>query len=172
MFESKTMKPKTFFLLIFFIAALLSCSSPRYINDSSSHERQKELRASRSGGVVIDVLLTIGSLIFSSATESDAIYFPQGQRFKRFKLINTATDTMYVNMLTDATWDNEDYCDFMDIRIPPEKRCKILVPIGVTYNIYFGVTNDPEKDELLEVNTHEARKVALTPGMTQGDWGE
>ena len=147
--------------------SVISCTSPKYIHDSSSHKRQKELRSNRSGNVAGDILLTLGSIIFSAATDTDVAYFPEGQDFKNFKLINNTKDTMFVNMLTDATWDNEGYCDFMDIRIPPEEKCKILVPMGVNYNVYFGVSENPEKDEFVEINTFNVRKLSLKPGMTQ-----
>ncbi len=160
------MKTNITIFAILFLLVQFSCTSSKYIHDQSSIKRQKELRSSRSGKVAADILLTIGSAIFSTATETDMDYIPHDQEFKNFKLINTTNDTMFVNMLTDVSWDNEDYCDFMDIRIPPIENCKILVPLGVNYNIYFGTSVDPEQDEFIEINTSEIRKVALKPGLT------
>ena len=161
------MKKKATIAALLLVLGAYSCTSPKYIHDSSSHKRQKELRASRSGNVTGDILMALGSIIFSAATDIDVSYFPEGQEFKNFKLVNNTTDTMFVNMLTDATWDNENYCDFMDIRIPPQEKCKILVPMGVNYNVYFGVTENPEKDEFVEINTFDVRKLGLKPGMTK-----
>ncbi len=161
------MKTKSTLAAVLIIISLISCTSSKYIHDPSSNKRQKELRSSRSGNVAADIFLTIGSVILSESLDVNVDYFPAGQDFKNFKLVNNTKDTMFVNMLTDATWDNEDYCDFMDIRIPPEEKCKILVPLGVNYNVYFGTSDNPEKDEYLQINTFDVRKLGLKPGMTE-----
>ncbi len=160
------MKTKTSLTTILLVLVIFSCTSPKYIHDPSSHKRQKELRAARSGNVAGDILATIFTAVFSAATDVET-HMDYGEReFKNFKLVNASTDTMYVNMLTDASWDSENYCDFMDIRIPPREYCKILVPMGINYNIYFGITDDAEKDEFVEINTYDIRRIALKPGMT------
>ena len=69
-------------------------------------------------------------------------------------------------MLTDLEWDENNFCDFMDIRIPPGKKCKLLVPEGAFYNIYFSTTPRSDDDEFFEVFTGDIRKVVLKPGMT------
>ncbi|HOI48478.1 MAG TPA: hypothetical protein PK167_04190 [Prolixibacteraceae bacterium] len=145
---------------------LASCSSYRYIHDASSLKRQHELQSERSGRVASDILLTLGSMVVSAAAEVDVGYFPAGQVFKRLRLVSVASDTLFVNMFTDATWDNENYCDFTDIRIPPGKTCRLLVPIGVTYNLYFGSSASPDEDELLQIHTAGKRRIRLSPGMT------
>jgi hypothetical protein len=54
----------------------------------------------------------------------------------------------------------------MDIRIPPETNCRILVPLGADYNVYFSNTIQNDDDELIQINTGELKKLKLKPGMT------
>jgi hypothetical protein len=68
-------------------------------------------------------------------------------------------------MLTDIYWDENNYCDFMDIRIPPKKNCKILVPVNAEYNVYFSNTAQNDDDELLQINTSEFKKISLKTGI-------
>lgn len=150
-------------ILIFFS----SCSSQHYIFDASSRERQKELRKSRSGNVFTDIGLMIASLFVMATLEVDAGLFPEGQEFKKLKLINPTKDTIYVNMLTDIYWDQENFCDFMDIRIPPQEKCSMLVPVNANYNVYFSNTPEAEDDEMLEINTDDFKRLSLYPGLTE-----
>lgn len=80
--------------------------------------------------------------------------------------MNPTKDTMYINMLTDVTWDKNDYCDFMDIRIPPKTNCKVLVPVDANYNLYFSNTPEDDDDEMLEIFTSDINKLSLYPGIT------
>ena len=134
-------------LIITFLIAIglfiLSCSSPKYFYDESSYERQKELQSQRCSNVFCDVLLGIGSVFFAVATETEVAYVPSEQQFKKLNLVNPGNDTIYVNMLTDLVWDKDNYCDFMDIRIPPHVTCNVLVPVNANYNLYFS--NTPQK---------------------------
>jgi len=162
------MKQLSFYLItglltIFFF----SCSTPQYFHDTSSLERQKELLKSRSGNVASDIFLGISTVCLSAALETDMGFEIHDQNFKKLNLINTSHDTMYINMLTDLFWDENDYCDFMDIRIPPQTKCKVMVPINANYNVYFSNTPESEDDELLEINTSETKNLLLIPGMTK-----
>lgn len=143
-----------------------SCSAPKYIHDSSSYNRQKELINTRSANVFGEIL--IGSLtVVSSVYFGDEVEFqPIIQNFKKLNLKNVTNDTIYVNMLTDIFWDENDYCDFMDIRIPPNSNCRILVPLDAEYNVYFSKTPESDDDEMLKINTKEHSKLTLTPGIT------
>ena len=145
---------------------LCSCATPQYLHDESSYERQKELQSCRSGNILTDIVCGIGSVAFAVATETEVAYVPADQQFKKLKLVNPTKDTIYVNMLTDLVWDDMGYCDFMDIRIPPEVNCKVLVPIGANYNLYFSNTPQSDDDELIEINTADLSKVSLYPGLT------
>ena len=164
------MKTRYLFLYIVLSALMLvSCTTPRYIHDLSSFERQKELRQTRSSNVFSSVFLGISSAGLSVAFNSDILLFPPDQQFKNLKLQNATIDTMYVNMLSDVYWDENDYCDFMDIRIPPLKSCKIMVPLDANYNLYFSTTPESDDDEMLEFNTNRIKNIALVPGMTLED---
>lgn len=155
---------KLFYLIISFILIILtSCSSPAYIRDSTSYQRQKDLINSRSAAVVGDVLLATTALVSAAVLETDCFWYPSQTRFKKIALLNPANDTLYVNMLTDVYWDTEDYCDFMDIRIPPGKTCRILCPVDAEYNIYFSNTSNADDDEMLTINTRNISKLKLKP---------
>lgn len=157
------------FALVEFVAILLlvySCSSPKYFHDQSSFERQKELKKDRSGNIASDIGIGILSTFSSAAFEVDLGWYPSEQEFKKIKLNNPSSDTIYVNMLTDVYWDENNYCDFMDIRIPPHEKCKVLVPLNANYNLYFSNTPQSDDDEMLEVFTNAIKKLTLTPGLT------
>ena len=153
-----------FCLLIVFLS---SCSAPQYFYDPSSLERQKELRSTRSANVWSDVFLCFSSACISAALDTEIEYIPQDQKFKKLNLLNTNRDTLYVNMLADVFWDENNYCDFMDIRIPPQKGCKVMVPMNANYNVYFSNTPQSEDDEFLEINTSDIKNLKLVPGMTK-----
>lgn len=156
------------FILSLLIAAFLftfSCSAPKHFHDQSSFERQKELQKDRSGNVVSDIGIGILSTFSSAAFELDLNWYPSYQEFKKIKLSNPTNDTIYVNLLTDVYWDENNYCDFMDIRIPPNKKCKILVPLNANYNLYFSNTSKSDDDEMIEVYTNDIKKISLKPGL-------
>jgi hypothetical protein len=69
-------------------------------------------------------------------------------------------------MLADVYWDEENYCDFMDIRIPPHSNCKVLVPTDANYNLYFSNTQESEDDEKINFYTNGIKKISLYPGLT------
>jgi hypothetical protein len=154
----------TFFVVLAF---LFSCATPKYFHDQVSRDRQKELKKHRSGNVFSDIGLTVASIFISTAVNVDLGMFPSGQDFKKLKIINPTPDTLYVNMLTDVYWDENNYCDFMDIRIPPNEKCKVLVPVDANYNLYFSNTADSNDDEMLEINTNDFKKISLYQGLTK-----
>ncbi len=106
------------------------------------------------------------SVFSSSALDTEIEWHPSEQEFKKLKLINPTADTMYINMLTDIFWDKNDYCDFMDIRIPPKTECKIFVPVNANYNLYFSNTPQTDDDEMLEIFTTDLKRISLYPGIT------
>jgi hypothetical protein len=69
-------------------------------------------------------------------------------------------------MLTDFFWDEDNYCDFMDIRIPPKEKCKLLLPVDANYNVYFSATPEKDDDEHIEINTNDFKRISLYPGLT------
>ena len=157
------MEKKFYFGILSIVLLLSSCSSTKYIYDTSSYERQHELKNSRNGAVAGDVILAGFSLFFTAATGTEFEYYPSEQRFKKILLRNPTVDTVYVNMLTDVYWDKLDYCDFMDIRIPPGKNCRILCPVNAEYNVYFRNKWEKEEDEMITINTSSLSSVKLEP---------
>uniref|UniRef100_UPI00321744D8 hypothetical protein n=1 Tax=uncultured Draconibacterium sp. TaxID=1573823 RepID=UPI00321744D8 len=161
------MKLQRYYLLIFLLILLIaSCSAPRYFHDESSYKRQVELRNCRSGNVCFDIMSGIGSVVAGAVLDTEVGFYPSEQKFKKLNLVNPTKDTIYVNMLTDVYWDKEDYCDFMDIRIPPRQNCKVLVPLEANYNLYFSDTPESDDDEKLEIFTSDIKKISLYPGLT------
>jgi hypothetical protein len=156
----------TYVLLWNIIIVFCSCSSPKYFHDISSFNRQKEIRNTRSANVLGDVLVGSVTIVASACIGEEIEWQPTEQNFKKLCLINPSTDTVYVNMLTDIYWDKNDYCDFMDIRIPPKQSCRILVPVNAVYNVYFSGTPQNDDDEMIEINTSEKSRINLLPGMT------
>jgi len=160
------MKKLSTFLLLIAAVFLWSCSAPQYFHDPSSRKRQKELLDTRSANVFGDVFMGVSSVCMAAAFDGEVEFYPTEQHFKKLKLYNPTGDTMYVNMLTDVYWDENNYCDFMDIRIPPRTECKVMVPIAANYNLYFSPTPESEDDEMLEIYTSSIKRISLKPGMT------
>lgn len=156
-------------LIVALALFLFSCSTPQYFHDPSSRNRQKELQNTHSSNVVGDIIIGVSSVCMSALLESDVAFEPTETNFKNLKLINASPDTMYVNMLTDVFWDENNYCDFMDIRIPPGVKCKVMVPIDADYHLYFSTTPESDDDEMLQINTSSSKRISLKPGMTLQD---
>ncbi len=153
-------------LILISVSLISSCITPQYFHDQASCERQKELKKQRSGNIFTGVGLVAASVFMMAAFEIDAGLVPEGREFKKIKIINPTRDTLYVNMLTDVFWDENNYCDFMDIRIPPQKKSWVFVPLNADYNVYFSNTPESEDDEKLEINTGKLKKIALYQGLT------
>lgn len=153
-------------VVVILVLIFSACTTPKYFHDESSYKRQKELQNSRSANVFSDISLGIFSVVTAAAFDTEIDWYPSEQEFKKLKLINPTSDTIYVNMLTDVFWDEFDYCDFMDIRIPPKMECKVLVPIDANYNLYYSNTPQSDDDELLEIFTTDLGKISLYPGIT------
>lgn len=161
------MQKHYFYLFIVCLHILFhACSTPQYIHDTASYERQKELQNCRSNNVFSEIIIGFGSVCTSAILDTDIGYYPDEQQFKKLNLINTTSDTMYVNMLTDVIWDKEDYCDFMDIRIPPSLNCKVMVPVETLYNLYFSTTPQSDDDELMQINSSDTKNIKLYSGIT------
>lgn len=156
--------PKIVFIILILI--LQGCASPKHIYHKTSYERQKELKNNRGANVFVEILSGVGSVFVGAMLDTEVGYVPSDQEFKKLKLINPTNDTLYINMLTDLVWDNEDYCDFMDIRIPPNQKCKVMVPMHAAYNLYFSNTPQSDDDEMIEIFTTDVKKFSLYPGLT------
>lgn len=157
---------KKFGFLILIICFIISgCNSYKYIHDAESVKRQKEIVSNRSANLGCDVIGCFGSALFSAVFNTEMNFEPSEREFKHVKIVNGSTDTMFINMLTDATWGEGEYCDFYDVHVPTEKAWRVLLPIGINYNLYYGVTDNPEEDILLEINTAKRKKIILIPGI-------
>lgn len=156
-----------YFACTIFLILLFACSTPKYFNDSLSRERQEQLQKRRSGNIFADIGLTLSTAIVAGVAGVDVGYLPEGHEFEKLKITNPTGDTLYINMLTDVFWDEDNYCDFMDIRIPPGKKCNVLVPVDANYNLYFSNTFESDDDEMLEINTSDVKKLSLYPGLTK-----
>ena len=150
-------------ILILVAGAFFSCSSAKYIHDPESRDRQKDLSGSRSSSVIADGLMAMFSVASAVVFETGVDWYPTETRFKKMMIRNPTKDTLYVNMLTDVFWDTNNYCDFMDIRIPPEKSCRILCPVDAEYNVYYSNTIQEDDDEMITINTSEKNKLTLNP---------
>ncbi len=150
-----------------FLFLLPACTTHRYITDPESLQLQKKIQGKRAGRIVGDTFLTLGSIFVGALTGIYVGYVPGGNSMKRIALGNTGTDTLQVNMLTDVIWKDSTYADFMNIRIPPGKTARLLVPAGAVYNLYFSNTFETtDDDEFIVFDTSAMRKARLYPGLT------
>lgn len=160
------MRPKTLFLLVLAAALVFSgCTGTRYVTDQATIKRQHEMRGKRTGGNVGDVLVNFGNFFLSALLNADYEVYSSERSYKRITVTNESTDSLYVNMVTDIKWNDNDYCDIMGIALPAGARQKVLVPYPAAYNVYFRKPGSEE--EKIEVRTDgKARIVRLKPGMT------
>lgn len=161
------MKKSIFYGLLLVIFFQINCSSPKYIFDDASYQRQIELKKHRKSEVAGEIVAASLSAVISAAAGTEIEYYPNEIQFRKLKLENPTNDTLFVNMVTNVSWDSLGYCDFMDIRIPPGKNCRLLCPIDAEYNVYFRNKWDTEQDEMITINTSETINVHLKPGKRQ-----
>jgi hypothetical protein len=157
---------RTIFLVLAAAVILSGCTNTRYLTDPVSVERQHDMRNSRTGGNIGDVLVNFGSIIMAAVLNTNYEVYTSERTFKRISIVNQSTDTLFVNMVTDILWKEEGYCDIMGIALPPGARQKLLVPYPAAYNIYFRSTRSEE--EMIEIRTDNRRKkIALKPSAIQ-----
>lgn len=160
------MNPKTFFLLV--LAATLACggcTSTRYLTDQATIKRMHEMRGKRTGGNVGDIVVNFGNFFLSALLNTDYQVYSSERSYKRITVVNESNDSLYVNMVTDIKWNDNDYCDILGISLPAGARQKVLAPFPAAYNVYFHKPGSEE--EKLEIRTDEkSRLVRLRPGMT------
>lgn len=145
------------------LALLLSCSVSGFITDPDSIQRQKKMHQYRTGMNIGEGFLVVGSAVGAAFTGVDFYSQPTGQSFRKLKLLNESRDTLFVNMVTDYQWKDSAYFDIRDIVMPPNKSMKLIVPMGVAYNIYFRNEYGAPDDEKVEMNTSETGKIRLKP---------
>ena len=158
---------KTITLVLAAIICFGGCTSTRYLTDSKSVDRQRDMRANRSGKNVGDVFVNIANMFISGALNTDFEVSQRERAFKRITIVNQSNDSLFVNMVTDIVWKESGYCDIMGIVLPPEAHQRLLVPYPAAYNIFFQTPyTEEEKLEIRTDNNH--RRFVLRPGMN--DW--
>lgn len=161
------MKRKHVILLVVAVIVCGSCTNTRYLTDSTSVERQRDMRAHRTGGNIGDVCINFANMFISALLNSGYEVYSSDRAFKKITIINESTnDSLFVNMVTDIVWKEDGYCDIMGIVLPPGARQKLLVPYPAAYNVYFRTQGSEE--EKLEIRTDSKQRIIrLKHGMTE-----
>ena len=94
-----------------------------------------------------------------------AFFSHSGQSYRKIKLLSESKDTLFVNMVTDWQWKDSTYFDIREIVLPPLKSMRLIVPMGIAYNIFFRNEYNAPDDEKVEINTSSAGKVRLKPAV-------
>ena len=160
------MSPKNSIILV--LAVILccgGCTNTRYLTDPTSVDRQHDMRAHRAGVNVGDAFLNVINFIIAGTLNSGFEVTQSDRAFKRIKIVNESTDSLFANMVTDVVWKETGYCDIMGIALPSGARQKLLVPYPAAYNVYFKTPYSEE--EKLEIRTDSKhRNFKLKSGMT------
>ena len=154
---------KKIFPVYILSAIFVSCSVSGYITDPESIRRQEKMHNHRTGVNIGDGFLAVGTVFASAFTGIDFNSHPEIRSYRKMKLLNDSRDTLFVNMVTDWQWKDSTYFDIREIVLPPDKSMKLIVPMGISYNIYFRNDYNAPNDEKLEINTSETGKVRLKP---------
>ncbi|HEY3389050.1 MAG TPA: hypothetical protein VGK38_05725 [Prolixibacteraceae bacterium] len=151
--------------VLFLLALILfsSCVTSAYITDQESIERQKEMRKYRTGVNFAEVGIIFASAVGEAFTGVNVYPEPSQQSFRKMVLVSESKDTLFINMVTDWLWKDSTYCDIREIVMPPLKTAKVIVPMGVAYNIFFRTDYNAPDDEKVEINTAETTRVKLNP---------
>lgn len=158
------MPSKVCLLIVITLIAISGCTSTKYLTDQVSIDRQHEMRRHRTGGNAVDVLLNLTNLIISVTLGSDFEPVQSERAFKKISIQNKSRDSLYVNMVTDVLWKDNEYCDIMGIALPAGAKQRILVPYPAAYNVYFRTPDSEE--EHIEIQTDSKTRVfKLQPRM-------
>jgi hypothetical protein len=159
------MTTKICLLILITLIAISGCTSTKYLTDKVSIDRQHDMRRHRTGGNVVDVLLNLTNIIISSTLNSEFEPVQSERAFKKISIQNQSRDSLFVNMVTDVLWKDNEYCDIMGIVLPTGAKQRILVPYPAAYNVYFRTPNSEE--EHIEIRTDSKTSVfKLQPRMT------
>ena len=157
----KTLQKVLFISVV--IGILLSCTTSAYIMDSASAKRQRQMMSARTGRGFLEGGLAVFSTVLAASTGVVAYQPPAEQAYRKMVIQNMANDTLFINMVTDYRWKDTAYADIRDIIMPPHEKARIIVPMGINYNVYFRKEYNDTTDEKIEVNTAGMRKIKLKP---------
>lgn len=152
--------------LLTLILLSVSCKSYTYIFDKDSYQRQQEITTDRNANIGSSFALGFGIIMSQAILNTDIDLDYGSKQYKKIKLYNTTSDTMYVNLLSDILFNDSTYCDFLDIRIPPNEKSKLVVPLNANYNVYFSTTPDSTDDEMITISTNDIKDIKLYPGLS------
>lgn len=142
------------------------CTNTRYLTDSTSINRQHDMRSNRVGKNIGEGCLNMSFMILAAVLNTEFSPVESEREFKRITLKNESSDSLIINMVTDIVWKETGYCDIMGIVLPPQAKQKLLVPYPAAYNVYFKTPYSEE--EKLEVRTDNNRRIIkLKAGMTK-----
>lgn len=143
-----------------------SCTNTRYLTDSESIGRQKDMQKHRTGVNTGDVLISFVNLFISGALDTEYEISQSERAFKRITIVNKSADSLFVNMVTDIVWKETGYCDIVGIELPPGAKQKLIAPYPAAYNVYFRTPESEE--EILEIRTdNKHKRFKLRAGMTK-----
>lgn len=147
------------------VILLGGCTNTRYLTDSVSIGRQKNMKSNRVGKNIGDGCLNMSLFILAGVLNYDFVPVESERAFKRISVVNQSTDSLFVNMVTDVVWKEAGYCDVMGIVLPPGAKQKLLLPYPAAYNIYFR--SPYSEEEMLGIRTdNKLRRVNLKNRMT------
>lgn len=141
------------------------CTNTRYLTDSTSIDRQHDMRSNRVGKNIGEGCLNMSFFILAAVLNTEFEPIESEREFKRITLKNESQDSLIINMVTDIVWKETGYCDIMGIVLPPLAKQKLLVPYPAAYNVYFRTPYSEE--EKLEVRTDtKLRIIKLKQSIT------
>lgn len=157
---------KIVYIGLIMLLTVSSCTNTRYLTDSASVDRQRDLRTQRVGKNIGEGCLNMSFFILAAVLNSGFSPVESERTFKRISIDNQSTDSLYVNMVTDIVWKETGYCDIMGIVLPPGAKQKLLVPYPAAYNVYFKTPYSEEEN--IEIRTDSnLRIIKLKSGMTK-----
>jgi hypothetical protein len=155
--------------LYVFLILFSSCATSAYITDQESVERQKEMRKHRTGINFAEAGILFASAVGEAFTGVRIYPEPSPQLFRKMILVNESKDTLFINMVTDWLWKDSAFCDIREIVMPPRQSAKVIVPMGVAYNVFFRNDFKAPDDEKVEINTTEVKRLKLSPGKEKSE---
>ena len=80
------------------------CTNTRYLTDSTSIDRQHDMRSNRVGKNIGEGFLNMSFLILAAVLNTEFALVESEREFKRITLKNESQDSLIINMVTDIVW--------------------------------------------------------------------